>query len=193
MEIDEESLFSTVCLKVDASKYARKPIGTDCLHWNDTECECFQLQIVIWIETWGHHFYLNSIPVVVIVLREIQRKNLFKSAISGKSCGYMLLVWERCYECEFLTWRTKVNSDCFIETTKSVSSPFHFYPAWNVSALLLPCDKARPHISVGITETITKFWWGVLPQQPYSCKLAPSDFSPFWSLERWPKRKQLHK
>jgi len=32
VEIDEESVFSTVCLKVDASKYARKPTGTDCLH-----------------------------------------------------------------------------------------------------------------------------------------------------------------
>ena len=52
VEIDEESVFSTVCLKVDA----RNPIGTDCLHWNGTECEGFQLQIVIWIETWGHHF-----------------------------------------------------------------------------------------------------------------------------------------
>jgi hypothetical protein len=44
------------------------------------------------------------------VLCEIKRKNIFKSAISGKSCGYMLLVLERCYACELLTWRTKVNS-----------------------------------------------------------------------------------
>jgi len=138
-------------------------------------------------------FNLNSISIDVTVLREIQRKNIFKSAISGKSCGYMLLVWERCYACELLTWRTKVNSDCFIENTKSEGSHFHFHPAWNVSALLLPCDKARPHISVRITETITKFGWGVLPQPPYSCKLAPSEFSPVCSLERWPMRKQLHR
>jgi hypothetical protein len=56
VEIDEELVFSTVCLKVDASKDVRKAIGTDCLHWNDTGCEGFQLQIVTWIETWGHHF-----------------------------------------------------------------------------------------------------------------------------------------
>jgi len=37
-------------------------------------------------------FNLNSIPIDVIVLREIQIKNIFKSAISGKSCGYFLLV-----------------------------------------------------------------------------------------------------
>jgi hypothetical protein len=32
VEIDEEFVFSTVCLKVDASKDARKAIGTGCLH-----------------------------------------------------------------------------------------------------------------------------------------------------------------
>jgi hypothetical protein len=30
-------------------------------------------------------FNLNSIPIDVIVLREIQRKNIFKTAISGKN------------------------------------------------------------------------------------------------------------
>jgi hypothetical protein len=43
-------------LKLDASKDAKKAIGTDCLHWNGTESEGFQLQVVIWIQTWGHHF-----------------------------------------------------------------------------------------------------------------------------------------
>jgi hypothetical protein len=37
-------------------------------------------------------FNLNLVSVDVILLREIQRKNIFKSAITGKSCGYMLLV-----------------------------------------------------------------------------------------------------
>jgi hypothetical protein len=32
VELDEEFVFSTVCLKLDASKDAKKAIGTDCLH-----------------------------------------------------------------------------------------------------------------------------------------------------------------
>jgi hypothetical protein len=91
----------------------------------------------------------------------------------------MLLVWERCYACELLTWRTKVNSDSFIENTKSEGSHFHFHPTWNVSALLLPCDKARPHISVHITETIMKFGWGVLPQPPTAANLHYQNFHLF--------------
>jgi hypothetical protein len=79
----------------------------------------------------------------------------------------------------FLPGGQKVNSDCFIENMKSESSPWHFYITYSVSALLLLCCKARPHVNVCITDTITKVGWGVLPQPPLSCKLAPSDFHLF--------------
>jgi hypothetical protein len=88
----------------------------------------------------------------------------------------------------FLHVGQKVNSDCFIENMKSEISPLHFHATYNVSSLLFPCCKVRPHVNVCITDTITKVGWGVLPQPPLSCKLAPSDFHLFVHWKGGPRR-----
>ena len=129
------------------------PVGISHLEWN--MCPPF----LTWIQS----------PIDVMVLSEIPRYNIFKRAISGKSCGYMLLICERCYTCERLTWRTKVNSDCFIGKKKQ-SLKAHLF-------ILIPHEMCQHcwspvvrlgHTCVPITEPITKFGWGV-------CHIHPTD------------------
>jgi hypothetical protein len=86
----------------------------------------------------------------------------------------------------FLPGRSTLNSDCYIQTLRSLNACLCWVcPTRKLSEVLLIRDNVRPHSSVHTTETIIRFGWVVLLRLPCTPDPTPS-VSPVWSFVRWP-------
>jgi histone-lysine N-methyltransferase SETMAR len=52
------------------------------------------------------------------------------------------------------------------------------------AGVLILHDNARPHTSGTVSEILEKYGWQVLPHQPYSPDMSPSDFDLFPKLKK---------
>jgi hypothetical protein len=114
--------------------------------------------------------------------RNPKEEDTQECAVSGKNHGYILLIWERCYACELLACRTKVNSVILKHIAWKLTFVM-FVPHEICQHCCSPMTKLG-HTSVHTMEAIG---CRASPHPPYSPDLAPSDFHLFgpWKCGPW--------
>ena len=83
---------------------------------------------------------------------------------------------------QFLPKNETINAELYCQQLQRLKEAIERERTSLNNQVLLLHDNARPHVAKMTKSTIEKLRWEVLPHQPYSPDLAPTDFHLFRSL-----------
>ena len=90
--------------------------------------------------------------------------------------------WEGIIYYELLERNQTVNAELYVQQMERLKTAIQEKRHNRQHSVLLLHDNARPHIADMTKEAIQTHGWEVLPHQPYSPDLAPTDFHLFQSF-----------
>ncbi|PNF20470.1 hypothetical protein B7P43_G07694 [Cryptotermes secundus] len=156
----------------------------DLLHKFEAEGEKFLDSIVTRDEMWCHHYKLESKRQSMKWQHlDSPRKKKFQTQPSAVK-EMCTVFWYRLgvIFLDFLEVGETGNSEWYKTLTK-LKALISQVRLEKQTTFHLQHDNARPHTSLATTAQIAKFGWTVLPHQPHSPDLAPSDFHLFGPMK----------